>query len=191
MKLTNHISCNTSDTKIRDTHINVNTNKQYSRFPYIVGLSEPIKKLLQKVDIKLSFYPLLKISSLYSNLKEKQKITDLSSIVYKIPCHDCSKSYIGTTKNKLSKRLKQHTNDCKISNAFKPNRTALAAHHFSYGHNFDFDKTTLIHRENISKKRYLTESLHILLEPKKVNFKTDTQDLSQIYAGLLVPNHTN
>ena len=187
-KLINHVLHNTQS---QNRHSDGITVKYYARFPYIKGLSETIKGLLRRVGIIISFYPLIKISSLYANLKHKLKITDQSSVIYKIPCSDCNKVYIGTTKNKLLKRLKQHENDCNDKNAHKPNRTALANHHFTYGHNFNFDSATIIHTENNSKKRYIAESIKILLEPNKVNFKSDTQDLSLIYAGLLACGNTS
>ncbi|KAI4476352.1 hypothetical protein M0804_013667 [Polistes exclamans] len=70
-----------------------------------------------------------------------------SNLVYKIPCV-CDKCYIGQTKQKLKKRLDQHKNDCKPMNAQKSNITALAEHHFSTGHNFKFDETNILDKED-------------------------------------------
>ena len=185
-RIINNILFNTSVSRLDKT---LSKSKeeiiQWSKFPYIYSIRQTIKKLLRKVDIRIAFYPLLKISSLYANLKQKRSIGDLSSVIYRIPCRDCEKTYVGTTKNKLSQRLKQHINDCKSKNSDKPNRTALSHHHFNHNHRFDFDSPTVLHTERNTIKRYLAETVCTRLENNSVNFRTDTQDLSVIYAGLL------
>ncbi|KAI4476760.1 hypothetical protein M0804_013304 [Polistes exclamans] len=54
----------------------------------------------------------------------------------------------GQTKHKLKKRLEQHRNDSKPKNAQKTNTTALAEHHFKTGHNFKFDETKILDKED-------------------------------------------
>ena len=91
------------------------------------------------------------MSSLYSTLKDKINVFDRSNVIYKIPCSMCDKCYIGTTKNKLGLRIKQHTNDCKLKNAFL-NKTALANHRFRVNHEFNFNKTTILDLETNYRK---------------------------------------
>ena len=158
---------------------------QFFRFPFIDKLSKNIQFVLKKYDIRLAFYPTTKISHIYTNLKSKYDITDISQVIYKIPCMNCDLHYIGTTKNKLGRRLKQHANDCKLTNAQIPNKTALAQHHFQFGHHFNFDSATILDVEPIHRKRYLSEAIHIRHSTHSVNFNTDTQQLSHIYVGLL------
>ena len=158
---------------------------QFFRFPFIDKLSKNIQFVLKKYDIRLAFYPTTKISHIYTNLKSKYDITDISQVIYKIPCMNCDLHYIGTTKNKLGRRLKQHANDCKLTNAQRPNKTALAQHHFQFGHDFNFDSATILDVEPIHRKRYLSEAIHIRHSTHSVNFNTDTQQLSHIYVGLL------
>ncbi|KAI4476158.1 hypothetical protein M0804_013821 [Polistes exclamans] len=69
------------------------------------------------------------------------------NLVYKIPC-ECEKCYIRQTKQKLKKRLEQHKNDCKPTNAQEINTTALAEHHFKTGHKFIFEETAILDRED-------------------------------------------
>ncbi|KAI4487261.1 hypothetical protein M0804_005410 [Polistes exclamans] len=89
----------------------------------------------------------VKINSIYTKLKDRVDKLEQSNLVYKIPCV-CDKCYIGQTKQKLKKRLDQHKNDCKPMNAQKSNITALAEHHFSTGHNFKFDETNILDKED-------------------------------------------
>ncbi|KAI4487237.1 hypothetical protein M0804_005386 [Polistes exclamans] len=121
-------------------------DKKYIKFPYIKLLANKINKCFKNTNIKLVFYNLTKINSIYTKLKDKVDKFDQSNLVYKIPC-ECEKSYIGQTKQKLKKRLDQHKNDCKPININKTNTTALAEHHFKTGHNFKFDAATILDLE--------------------------------------------
>jgi len=40
--------------------------------------------------------------------KDKQEIEDLTECVYKVPCADCDKTYIGETGRKFAVRLQEH-----------------------------------------------------------------------------------
>ncbi|KAI4492377.1 hypothetical protein M0804_002168 [Polistes exclamans] len=102
----------------------------------------------------------IKINSIYTKLKDRVDKLEQSNLVYKIPCV-CDKCYIGQTKQKLKKRLDQHKNDCKPMNAQKSNITALAEHHFSTGHNFKFDETNILDKEDNWYKRNISEMYHI------------------------------
>ncbi|KAI4476481.1 hypothetical protein M0804_013552 [Polistes exclamans] len=93
------------------------------------------------------FYNLFKINSIYTKLKDRVDKLEQSNLLYKIPCV-CDKCYIGQTKQKLKKRLEQHKNDCKPTNAQKSNITALAEHHFSTGDNFKFDEKNILDKED-------------------------------------------
>ncbi|KAI4489114.1 hypothetical protein M0804_004612 [Polistes exclamans] len=90
---------------------------------------------------------LVKIKSIYTKLKDKDDKLEQSNLVYKIPC-ECEKCYVGQTKQKLKKRLDQHRNDSKPTNAQKTNTTALAEHHFKTGHIFKFDETKILDKED-------------------------------------------
>ncbi|KAI4476743.1 hypothetical protein M0804_013360 [Polistes exclamans] len=122
-------------------------NKRIIKFPFIKPLSNKIKKCFKNTNVKLVFYNLVKINSIYTKLKDRVDKLEQSNLVYKIPCI-CDKCYIGQTKQKLKKRLEQHKNDCKPMNAQKSNITALAEHHFSTGHNFKFDETNILDKED-------------------------------------------
>ncbi|KAI4489735.1 hypothetical protein M0804_003917 [Polistes exclamans] len=110
-------------------------------------LSNKINKCFKNTNVKLVFYNLVKIKSIYTKLKDKDDKLEQSNLVYKIPC-ECEKCYVGQTKQKLKKRLDQHRNDSKPTNAQKTNTTALAEHHFKTGHIFKFDETKILDKED-------------------------------------------
>ncbi|KAI4476983.1 hypothetical protein M0804_013163 [Polistes exclamans] len=122
-------------------------NKKIIKFPFIKPLSNKISKCFKNTNVKLVFYNLVKINSIFTKLKDKVDKLEQSNLVYKTPCK-CDKCYIGQTKQKLKKRLEQHKNDCKPTNAQKNNTTALAEHHFKTGHKFKFEKTAILDKED-------------------------------------------
>ncbi|KAI4484083.1 hypothetical protein M0804_007539 [Polistes exclamans] len=76
-----------------------------------------------------------------SNHPMSQKIGVVKGLLYRALT-------LRQTKQKLKKRLEQHRNDSKPKNAQKTNTTALAEHHFKTGHNFKFDETKILDKED-------------------------------------------
>lgn len=93
-----------------------------------------------------------------------------------------------TNETKLKKRIDQHRNDCKPTNAQKSNTTALAEHHFKTGHNFKFDTATILDIEDNWYKRNVSEMYHIA-NNNKINYRTDTKNLNSIYNEILKFNY--
>ena len=67
----------------------------------------------------------------------------------------------------------------------KENKTALAEHAFTYKHSFDFKKTKILDFENNLKKRLILEMIHIQEENSSINYKTDIENLSDIYYNII------
>lgn len=88
------------------------------------------------------------------------------------------------TKQYLKQRLYQHQYDCKERNRNKTEKTALAVHHFTEGHNFDFEKVEILDTESNYNKRTLSEMIHIFLN-NTVNSRTDVANLSLHYNHIL------
>ena len=186
LKLVNAIIHESVDRRHVVNSSNKHDGSHFYRFPFIKNLSVKIRNIVKSVGINLVFYSVTKVSSLFSALKQKLHKLDVSHVVYKVPCLECDKYYIGTTKNKLSARIKQHIADCRLSRAHIPNRTALSSHHFATGHAFDFESVQILDRESNTKKRYFSESLNIKIHDGAVNFQMDTQFINTIYSGLLI-----
>ena len=78
-----------------------------------------------------------------------------TNVVYKIPCADCSRSYIGETGMCFSTREKEH-----IRNV-KPCKTGsnIAAHAWRNNHSVDFNNARVIDKGNVRIRKTL-ESWH-------------------------------
>ncbi|KAK9877658.1 hypothetical protein WA026_019328 [Henosepilachna vigintioctopunctata] len=62
--------------------------------------------------MKISTRNVKSVRSIFTKLKdEEQDIMNKSNVVYKKPCGDCARCYIGPTKTKLKQRVALHKSD--------------------------------------------------------------------------------
>lgn len=185
-KLINSILYNHKSKQSNSNAMKEHENKNYRRFPYIPKLSHNISKVLNKsTSITLGYYNFKTVGKLFTKTKDKIDKNNQSNLVYKIPCGNCTKVYIGQTKQLLKKRLYNHKLDCRPYNINKNEMSALAKHHFEYGHNFKFEETQILDREHNLQKRLISEMVHIKSNKNAVNVRSDTQNLSCIYNNLI------
>lgn len=136
---------------------------------------------MNRPNIKLAFKPNSTLKSIYSNTKDKYESKQISNVIYKVTCNDCSNVYIGQTSKKLETRLKQHQ---QYVNKKHPH-SALASHSLDNSHCFDFTSAAILDCENHKKKRETLEALHIFTTYNTVNLRTDTLTINNSYASLL------
>ena len=111
-----------SNTFFSKTTQNRNSSNNYTTFvsiPYLQGVSEPIKRVLSQVGIKVALKPYFTLSSVFR--KPKDVICDKKKcgLVYEIPCRDCDAVYVGETARSLSTRKKEHVKAVKEMNLQK------------------------------------------------------------------------
>lgn len=128
------------------------------------------------------------VGGIFSKTKDKINSHLKTDVVYEIPCggsdgNNCSKKYIGTTKQFLKNRIQNHQNDIKSK---KSDKTALAQHCIELGHKPLFSDTRVLCVERNYKKRMLLEALHIQASSNTLNRKQDTDNLHESYRGLVV-----
>lgn len=153
----------------------------YVCIPYTPILSEKIKGILGQYNIRIANRPFNTLDSLYSQLKDKIESTKESNVVYKISCLDCPGQYVGQTKQYLNKRVYSH----KYSIQCNDESTALSRHSKELNHHFDFNNVSILDRESNYKKRLIKEMINIKKEKNSINFRTDIQNLSILYNGIL------
>lgn len=160
---------------------------RYCGITYIKGVSEAISSQIRREipNLRLANRPWWKASRLYTPTKDKIPMNERSGAVYRIPCRDCEKVYVGETIQKVGVRLKQHKNDEK-NGPLNKNPTALVGHTLANGHKFNFDSASILRRENNKKKLQLQEIHHIILEGDAAcNFKRDSEFVSPSYYNLV------
>lgn len=162
--------------------------KKYLKIPYIKGCSEKLKRILTNENTTIVYYYKKTLGKLFNSMKDPLKLEYSSEIVYKIPCKNCNKSYIGQTKQNLKNRINEHKYSCNDKYKHKKEQTALATHHFDDEHEFDFDNVSILDKENNYKKRLISEMMCIQAHNKSssvVNKKTDVAKLSIVYKYII------
>lgn len=169
-------------------NLNINNDHQtyFKSITYVKGLSGKIRGILKTTcpSVRCALKSSNTIGhQFFTKIKDPTPKEDSAGVVYCIPCINCSKKYIGKTKNKLHDRLRTHKNDeRKLST-----NTALAEHSTSLSHHFDFSNATIITKEKHLNKRLTLEMIHIKKEGENaVNKRTDIDRLSQIYNNIIV-----
>ncbi|XP_057338456.1 uncharacterized protein LOC130676319 [Microplitis mediator] len=178
-----HDSFHEENIKRNQERVRTAENKYFFKFPYIRGLSQHISRAFVGTEWKPANYNIKTVGSIYTRLKDKVNEDLMSELVYAIPC-ECGKKYVGQTKQYLRNRTNQHRLNCRPVNILKSEQTALARHHFDTGHNFDFNSVSILDREDNYLKRSVSEMVFIYLNDT-VNLKTDLNNLSYLYNGLL------
>ena len=87
------------------------------------------------------------------------------SCIYKIPCKDCDKVYIGQTGASLATRISQHKSYITAAD----DRKSVFAHMSSNNHNIAFDQVSVVKFSNTSFNRTIIESALIKYHSEKLH----------------------
>ena len=169
--------------------------------PYVQDLSEAVSRVYKRHGIPTAMRPFQSIRSLLVHPKDKHRPQDICECVYKIPCKNCNKTYIGETGRAFGVRLQEHrqevsqrevrayTRSTSRSLAGEQNKSAVTDHAISLNHVIDWDQAKVIHRESNRVDRWIKEAIHIRKEQdKSMNRDEGSYQLSHIYYNLFAPN---
>ena len=76
--------------------------------PYVQNLTEPIKRVLQQVDVELAMKPVCALSNTFCKPKNKVLDKENSGLVYQISSCDWDAVYIDETGRSLETRKCEH-----------------------------------------------------------------------------------
>ena len=114
--------------------------------PYVAGVSEGIRRVCRKFNIRVVFKSGRTLRSMLTKVKDTLPLGKQSNVVYRIPC-SCGQVYIGETKRRLETRLKNH-------------------------HPIDWEETTVLDRGR-GQELLLKEALHIQMTPSEERSNQD------------------
>ena len=103
--------------------------------PYIQGQSEAIRRAQKKLDIQTCFTPATTLRQILSHPKDLVQSMNRSEVVYRIPCANCNKSYMGKTGRNLSQRRKERM---KAVETLSTDNCALAEYVLAEDHHIDY-----------------------------------------------------
>jgi hypothetical protein len=119
--------------------------------PFLGSTSHEIKRILQSSGIQTFFSNTQNCRHLCKNHPQTE-IAKQSDIVYKVPCANCNKFYIGQTKQFFQAREKQHEAAIKGKNP----ENAFASHHAATKHLPNWkEATSVFHEQNLVKRLIL------------------------------------
>ena len=132
---------------------------------YIKGVSQCIGRILGRADIRTTSRTVTTIRSLLVKTKPVTEEHKKKGVIYKVPCQDCNKVYIGETGRRFGTRLNEHKRHCKL---LQPDKSTIAEHAIGENHHIDFDQSEVVTTEDRFWPGKVTEeALHF-------NFNQDT-----------------
>ena len=167
--------CNASTPPMQETADTSSRDEEQERekeplvvIPYVAGMSEDIRRVCRKFNIRVVFKSRRTLRSMLTKVKDTLPLGKQSNVVYRIPC-SCGQVYIGETKRRLETRLKEHRYACERGMMEK---SAVAEHAWENHHPIDWEETTVLDRGR-GQKLLLKEALHIQMTPSEERFNRD------------------
>ena len=140
--------------------------KGFAIVPYIQGIAEPIRRILNNFGIKVALKPFQTLGLIFAKPKDRVPTDQKTHAVYSIPCGDCEKVYLGQTKRQFCTRLKEHQRA--VSN-FNSSKSALAEHVCETSHNIAWEDSRIITTNNRYGQRLCLKAWHINASPCALN----------------------
>ena len=148
--------------------------------PYIRHVSESISRILTPLKVRTCFRPHCTLKRMLVSLKDHIPRNQRAGVVYRIPCGDCEKVYIGQTGRTLEHRMKEHRRALTSGNLAQ---SALAEHAADRGHAIDWRSAEVVDSHQQFHQRCLLESWHIRSQDTTLN--REEGNLPPVYNQLI------
>jgi len=161
--------------------------------PYVKGLSEAFARILKSHGIATANRPHQTLRNLVVHPQDRVKDEEKTELIYRVPCKNCSSSYVGETGRKFGLRIKEHkkevdsctagtqTRASKARKSSVTHKSAITDHAVEKNNVIDWDKAKVVDREAQRQTRWIKEALWIN--------KTDT-DVHESGCRILPLSHT-
>ena len=126
--------------------------------PYIRGVSEAVRRVLSPLRIRVVFCPWMTLHHRLVRPKDHIPVDERRGVVYRIPCTDCPRVYIGQTGRSLKLRLSEHRRALRNGDV---TTSAVAEHVLCESHRVDLSQTEVIDSHPQTLTRVMLESWHI------------------------------
>ena len=73
----------------------------FAVIPYIQGVTEPIKRILNSHNVKVAQKPFQTLGHIFAKPKDPVTKEQRTDAIYSIPCNDCDNECIGQTKRQF------------------------------------------------------------------------------------------
>ena len=130
----------------------------FTVIPYIQGVTEPIKRILNSHNVKVAQKPFQTLGHIFAKPKDPVTKEQRTDAIYSIPCNDCDNEYIGQTKRQFGTQLKEHQ---KAVFLCKKENSALSEHTCLTNHTIGWDNSKIITTNRRYHQRLCLEAWHI------------------------------
>ena len=117
-----------------------NSVQGFAMLPHISGITEPLTRTLRNYGILVTNKPVKTLQQEFPSSKYRVPPKEETDVVYRIPCADCSWSYVGETGRSFKTRKKEHLKNVKN---FAKNSN-ISTHAWNNSHNIDFNNAKII-----------------------------------------------
>ena len=133
---------------------------------YVQGLSEPLKRMLEEVDVRARFRMNTTLIKLLVKPKDPAPVERRTGIVYRIPCMDCTKTYVGQSGRTICDRVKEHQRAVKNGDT---DSLAIAEYAWQCQHRIDWTASEVLDYSQYWSSRCMLESWHIHHQSDSMN----------------------
>ncbi len=137
--------------------------------PFVDGLSQTLRRCLRDHNIRTVFKSDTTLRKQLVRPKDPIPPGRQDGVVYKIPCGECDKVYIGETGRALDTRMKEHDADVKSKNPDKKVKSAVAEHAHKTGHYPNWKNVECMEKDQHWYTRKVKEAIQIQLHPNNIN----------------------
>ena len=130
-----------------------------------------MNRIMKKHNIVLSCKPSRTIKNQLQQVKDPIPASENPNVVYKLPCEDCDKIYIGETGRSLQTRMKEHRDRI----ARRDNNSQVYQHitQLPNPHTISWNSAAVIHTNKNMKQRRFVEAAYTISNNNTYNRSID------------------
>lgn len=154
------------------------------QLPYHPSLSKPLKQVLQKHDIKVTFSAPPNLRNMLTKTKSTPPTETTTHCIYEIPCSNCPATYIGQTYRPLLKRIKEHDSKYRNKTARDDDGqiTSGPAHHaITERHKIDWNNIQIVTTTTNKQQLNLLEHSAITTRNPTMNRNTAAPNINPLW----------
>jgi len=95
--------------------------------PYVEKVSETVARVFRKHNVSVAMRPVKTLKRILVHPKDKQSKEETTECIYRIPCGNCDKTYVGETGRMFGTRLREHRTEVENKSARAFTRSQHAA----------------------------------------------------------------
>lgn len=176
-------SDHTTNTRGKDNDTVTEEDTKRFSFPYVKGMFEKLKHVFQKREIKIVGKPTNQLGpAVFSKLKDAIPKDQKSGLVYQLKCLDCDDTYVGETKQYVTKRMYDHQYHIRIGDG---KHSGATSHAITLDHKIDFENFNILTMEDNTTKRRILEAVNIKKYKSSMNIQEECISLDNVYNSFI------